>query len=691
MTERPLYTNRLAREKSPYLLQHAHNPVDWYPWESEAFERAQMEDKPIFLSIGYATCHWCHVMERESFEDPEVAALLNASFINIKVDREELPEVDSLYMEFAQSMISGSAGWPLNVILTPNLEPFFAFTYAPPKNRQGMAGLTELVHRIHQAWQGDDKEKIISQASKIVAIFGEAIHVSGNELPELEVESITLAMLYKLADPLYGGLKGAPKFPIGYQLSFLMEASALQNDSRALFLAERTLVMMQRGGIYDHLGGGFSRYSVDERWLVPHFEKMLYDNALLTDAYLAMWQISKRPFYRTVCEETLNYILRELTHPEGGFLSAEDADSEGHEGRYYTWTYEEIESLLSHSDSSLFCSYYGVTREGNFEGRNILHTEGSIEEFAAARGLDPHEIALILEQQKEILRQARAKRVHPFKDDKILTGWNGLTIHSLASAGAALNQPIYLNAAVAAAHFLQNHLWKNGTLFRRWREGEKGFRANLDDYAYLIRGLLTLSEAQQGSQWLEWAIELSAILESNYKAFQGAFYQTDGHDPYLLLRKCHFSDGAEPSGNAIHCENLLRLYQMTGNTEYQQQAEDILKSVKKFVETYPLGYCYHVMNISRYYDLAAPTLSISANREHQYVRELKQIIFSRFLPHRAVIWKFPEDSLLQLLIPILQAQGPIEGKTALYICSAGSCRKPIVDLSEMIAALHALG
>lgn len=691
MSKHHLYTNRLAREKSPYLLQHAHNPVDWYPWGQEAFDVARREDKPVFLSIGYATCHWCHVMERESFEDPEVARLMNLTFINIKVDREELPEVDSLYMEFAQSMISGAVGWPLNLILTPELEPFFAATYLPPHNRIGMMGLVDLVQRIYQAWHSEDREKIAAQAAKIVDIFREAVHTTGDQLPEPTTVEKALDMLYKMADPLYGGIKGAPKFPIAYQLNFLLEASSLENDSRALFLAERTLVMMQRGGIYDHLGGGFSRYSVDERWLIPHFEKMLYDNAFLADAYLSMWQVNKRPIYRIVCEEILQYVLRTLTHERGGFFSAEDADSGDREGGFYTWSEAEIHSLLKETDSSLFCAYYGVTPQGNFQGRNVLHTEGSIEEFAAARGLDPHEIALSLETQKEILRQARAKNPPPPIDDKVLTGWNGLMIHAMATAGVAFNHPAYLDAAVAAAHFVRDHLWRNGVLYRRWREGEASFRANLDDYAFLIRSLLTLSETQQGSEWLAWALQLCDILTKDYKVEGGAFYQTDGSDTSLLVRKCHFADGAEPSGNAVHCQNLLRLYQLTSEESYRSQAEDILKAAKKFIDAYPPGYTYHIMNISRYYDTSAPLLTIGCNRELQHVRELRQMIFGHFIPHKTVIWNYPEDTLLKQLLPLTKMQVALEGKTALYLCAEGACQKPLIELSEMIATLHELG
>ncbi len=373
MSEHPLYKNRLIHQKSPYLLQHAHNPVDWYAWEEAAFKAAKDQDKPIFLSIGYATCHWCHVMERESFENLEVAQLMNQTFINIKVDREELPEVDGLYMEFAQSMMAGAGGWPLNILLTPSLEPFFSTTYLPPYSSHGLMGLTDLIQRIGTLWGSEERNKILSQAEKIVELFSSHISPKGEEIPRQEQIAATIELLYKMADPVYGGIKGAPKFPVGYQNSLLMRYYKETQDHRALFLVDRTLDMMHRGGIYDHLGGGFSRYSVDEKWLVPHFEKMLYDNAILAQSYLEAWKLTKKPIYRRICEEILDYILRDMTHPEGGFYSAEDADSEGHEGLFYVWTYEEIIRILGEK-GKLFCQFYDVTAQGNFEGKNILNT-----------------------------------------------------------------------------------------------------------------------------------------------------------------------------------------------------------------------------------------------------------------------------------------------------------------------------
>lgn len=688
MPEHPLYTNRLIHQKSPYLLQHAHNPVDWYPWGEEAFQAAKERDKPIFLSIGYATCHWCHVMEHESFENVEVAQLMNQNFINIKVDREELPDVDSLYMEFAQSMMAGAAGWPLNVILTPSLEPFFAATYLPPYSSHGVMGLIDLIHRIEELWSSEERHKVQDQAEKIVEMFSQSVHTNGDVLPSSEEITIAAELLYKMADPVYGGIKGAPKFPIGYQYSFMMRYYLNTKDTRAIFLVERTLDMIHRGGIYDHLGGGFSRYSIDEKWLVPHFEKMLYDNAILAQAYLEAWQLTKRPLYRQVCEEILRYILRDMTHPEGGFYSAEDADSEGHEGLYYTWTYDEVMQALG-EEGTLFCKFYDITREGNFEGRNILHTSLSLEEFASENKQESNELQRLFEVQRRRLLDIRDKRVHPLKDDKILSSWNGLMIYTFAEAGNAFQEEVYLQAAIKAARFIKKNLWRDQELLRRWRDGQSMYSGSLDEYSFMIRGVLSLFEANAGSDWLQWAIEMVHRLKAKYKEEGGAFYQTDGSDKNLILRRCQFSDGAEPSGNAVHAENLLRLYQLTLDQDYFHQAEDILKGVMEYLENYPPGYCYHVMSLLRYDDQKAPTFVIALNSKRDHEKELKHALYEKFLPHKAVIWQ-SHDVELEELLPFTKEQTAQQDKTTLYICHEGVCMQPLDELPKMLEAIDKL-
>lgn len=683
MVEKEHFHNRLINEKSPYLLQHAENPVDWYPWGEEAFSASKENDKPIFLSIGYATCHWCHVMERESFENPAIAKLLNDTFINIKVDREELPEIDSLYMEFAQSMMPGSAGWPLNVILTPDLKPFFAATYLPPYDRQGMMGLPELIHKINEVWNSDEKERIIEQAGKIVELFSANIHTAGSTMPSKEVAPALAELLYKLADPVYGGLKGSPKFPIGYQQTFLIRNNF---DSRSIFLAERTLDMLQRGGIYDHIGGGFARYSVDEEWFQPHFEKMLYDNALLIDAYLEAYLATKKPFYKNVAIDIAEYILRDMTDPQGGFYSAEDADSDGKEGLFYTWKKEEIDEILGEKGSQLFCDFYNVTENGNYEGRNILHIKLREIEYAAKNDLDPEPVRELLYEQRKMLFNERQKRKRPLKDDKILSSWNGLMIYSLASLGQVLNDEKYLNAARRSAQFIKKNLWKEGVLYRRFRE-KADFRGGIDEYAFMIRAALKLFELDMGSDYLFWALEMNHVLESKFKIEGGAYYQTDGEDPSLLIRKCQFSDGAEPSGNAIQEENLLKLYQLTGIPALLTQAEDVFKAVKKYLDNYPPGYCYHVMNLKKYYDKDSPLYIIALNTADANLTKIKNCFATVYNPNRATLYLRDDDHLLKKLIPSLESYKPLQGKTTLYLCRQGVCESPLNDIKLIEEAI----
>lgn len=691
MADRNTRANRLIHQKSPYLLQHAHNPVDWYPWDKEAFDIARDLDKPIFLSIGYATCHWCHVMEKESFEDPQIAQMLNETFINIKVDREELPEVDNLYMEFAQTMMAGAAGWPLNVILTPDLHPFFAATYLPPVSSQGLIGLNDLIARIKEVWSGDERERIEEQAETIVSVFSDNIHAKGESLPHLEEVTECADLLFKLADPIYGGMKGSPKFPIGYQANFMLRYMATTGDSRAAFFVEKTLDMMHRGGIYDHLGGGFARYSVDAEWQVPHFEKMLYDNALLVSAYREAWEATKKDLYKQVACHIIDYVLRDMTHPEGGFFSAEDADSEGKEGKFYTWTQAEIEKHLGQEESRNFRAYFGVSQAGNFENVNILHTPLSIDEFIAQIPQSQREETLeTLEKQTKKLWEIREKRTHPFKDDKVLCSWNGLMIDAVANAGFTFQKQEYIDAAVKAARFIKTHLWNGKTLLRRFRDGEAKHAAGIDEYAFLIKGLITLFEVGQGVEWLQWALELNQVLDTQFKSPEGAYYQTDGKNENLILRKCLYSDGAEPSGNAIQCENLLRLWQITYNEAFLNEAEDILKAVKTYVDNYPPGYAYHMMNLNRYYDKDAPVIVIALNSEQEYKKEIEQLISGEYLPHKTLIWRHESEKKLFDLVPSTKNYIPKENRTTLYVCRRGVCQEPISDVRTMGEVLHKL-
>lgn len=680
--------NRLINEKSTYLQQHAYNPVDWFPWGQEAFDLSKRLDRPIFLSIGYATCHWCHVMEKESFEDPDVAKILNEIFVCIKVDREELPDIDSMYMEFAQSMMSGSAGWPLNLVLTPDLHPFFATTYMPPIARHGMLGVIEMAKRIQTIWEGEERESVTEKAERIVDVFRQNVHAKGDEVPDENVIENTVEMIYKLADPIWGGMRGSPKFPIGYQYNFMTRHACLSNDSRPLFFVQRTLEMMHRGGIYDHLGGGFSRYSVDERWLIPHFEKMLYDNSLLLSSYTEGYKATKNEEFKEVALETADYLLRDMRNDEGGFSSAEDADSEGKEGYFYTFDYEEVMQAIGQEEGALFAEYFGITKNGNFEGRNVLHIQIPFSEFASHKGIEPDLLRELFSLQRKTLFEIRDARVHPIKDDKVLSSWNGLVIASLSDLGRICQRKDCIEAATKAASFILENMVRDDSLYRRWKDGELKWPGGLDEYAYFIKGLLSLFEATQNKRWLISAINFAEVVKERFKEEGGAFFQTE-KEASILIRKCQFADGAEPSGNGVHAENLLRLYQLTQNADYLQQAEDIFKAASKFLEAYSPGYCYHVMALLRYYDRDAPTLIIALNESEDFYFQLKKAISSLYIPHSLVLFINEDDELGEWL-PMIQGKEALDGKTTLYICREGVCEKPLTDFDEMLQGLHRL-
>lgn len=680
--------NRLGRELSPYLQQHADNPIDWYPWGQEAFSAARSQDKPIFLSIGYATCHWCHVMEKESFENSELADLLNEIFINIKVDREELPQVDSLYMEFAQALLGGGGGWPLNLVLTPELKPIFAATYLPPEAKGGQLGLKQLALRIRELWRSPQHDFMLEQADQIVQSVAEGlIEVSSGTLQPVAILELVLELFYKMADPLFGGIQGAPKFPMGFQLNFLLRHAFLHSESRALFFVQTTLEMMHRGGIYDHLGGGFSRYAVDSEWLIPHFEKMLYDNAILVVAYTEAWRLTRHALYRGVAEDILRYLFREMRAPTGAFYSAQDADTEGREGVFYTWGHDEILTLLGPRDGRLFCEFYGVTPRGNFEGRNVLHIPVRLEEFATTHKIDPLALAERLAEGRTRLEEARERRVHPQKDDKIITAWNGLMIRALTEAGTAFRMPEYVAAAVQVADFIAQELWIEGKLLRCWRTKRVGMNSCVEDYAYLISGLLSLFNACGESRHLAWAIELTNILTEEFRSQDGVFYRSDGQDPDLIVRQVEMYDGAEPSGNSVQAENLLRLYQITGAHRYRQEAEGVMAAAAGFLEQHPLGGVYHCMALQRVEDVRAATLVIALNEHEELRSEIQDALSHRFAPHAEIIWRKEDDNTLFELIPSVKAQVPKEGKTTLYCCREGVCESPICEPAEIMAAI----
>lgn len=680
MTE---FTNRLIHEKSPYLLQHAHNPVDWYPWGEEAFQQARELDRPIFLSIGYATCHWCHVMEKESFSDPEIAKMMNEAFINVKVDREEHPEIDTLYMDFAQVLMSGGGGWPLNVILTPDQKPFLAVTYIPPKPMREMMSFPDFIREVDLLWKSPEKQELILQSGRLVESFAQTSNATGHELPTEHDIVHGLNKFFELTDPVNGGLKGEPKFPLGVQAEFLLGWSKLKSDSRALFYVKMTLEMMARGGIYDHLGGGFARYAVDEEWVIPHFEKMLYDNAILAKAYLQAWKLTKDPFYERIARETLDYILGDLQSNQGAFFSGEDADSGGHEGLYYTWTPEEINEVLSGDDGELLCAFYDVTAQGNFEGRNVLHVDLSIQEFADALQMPKADVEQALDKGRKALLRRRQSRPKPMRDEKIIVSWNGLVIDVMARAGAALQEPKYTEAAIKAAVFIEKNLTENGRLLHRWCNGDARFPALLDDYAFLIKGLLTLFEEGCGIQYFNWAVNLAKVLEKDFKEMEGAFYLTDER-AQLLLRQCEFYDGAEPSGNGVHTENLLRLYQITFDESYLRQAEDILKAAKHYIVNVPPAAFYHMMAALRYLDLAAPTVVTVLDDQKSNQEKIQKTLSEHFSPHLLKLWKTGPD------FPLEKDKVVIDKTTTVYICRQNRCDPPLTKLEEIVKSIEKL-
>jgi uncharacterized protein YyaL (SSP411 family) len=496
-------------------------------------------------------------------------------------------------------------------------------------------------------------------------------------------------LLFKMADSTHGGMQSEPKFPLSYTLQFLLNYTTLTKVSRAYFIVERTLEMMHRGGIYDHLGGGFSRYSVDERWFLPHFEKMLYDNALLAKTYFLGWQATKKKQYKVTSDEIFHYLMRDMMYSEGGFYAAEDADSEGHEGLFYTWHYDEVQSLLG-KNAALFCEYYSIVKGGNFEGRSILHNMMSLEEFAHKKGVSSESLELLFKTQREILWNAREKRIHPFKDTKIITSWNGLMLDSLACATDVNDSHNYLEAAKKSAHFIKSNFWVDNRLKRRWCAGECSFAGGLEDYAFLIKGLLSMFEVDGGNEWLKWAIQLCSITDEVFKSPQGAYYQTSEEEKDLILRKCQFGDGAEPSGNSIQCENLLRLYDLTGEEPYLEAAEEVLKAAERYLNHYPMGYLYHLMNFNHYYAVNRVTIVISLNEDLDYREEIFELIYNHFIPHKTTIWRHEGDTEIIKLLPALKDQKPIDGKTTLYICHQGYCKKPLTLFSDIEDAILAL-
>ncbi|MBI5367798.1 MAG: thioredoxin domain-containing protein [Planctomycetes bacterium] len=684
-------TNRLATESSPYLLQHAHNPVDWYPWGPEALERARREDKPIFLSIGYAACHWCHVMERESFENAEIARVMNRHFVCIKVDREERPDLDEIYMAAVQ-LLTGRGGWPMSVFLLPDLRPFFGGTYFPPEDRPGMPGFTSLLLKVAAAFQ-HHRAQMTTSAAQLAEAIGEAAGFQGGP-GEAGHELVAGACEHLLAafDPEHGGFGGAPKFPPSMELNLLLRRRHATADSRYLHVVERTLEGMAQGGMYDQIGGGFCRYSTDERWLVPHFEKMLYDNALLSRTYLAAFQATGKPFYAQIARETFEYVLRDLGQPGGGFASSEDADSEGEEGKFYVWTPNEVEQVLGREEGELACAWWDITRDGNFEGKNIPNVPVALAEFARGRKAEPAAVAQRLAAARAQLLTARGRRVRPGLDDKVLTSWNALMIQSLAQGAQVLGEPRWLDAAARAARFLFDQAMVGGRLRVTWRAGAAKLNAYLDEYAFLAAACLDLFEASFETAWLERAQALMrTTIEHFWDDADGTFFFTsDDHEKLIARTKAPY-DGVIPSGNSEAARTLLRLAALTGDAEARARAERVLRRFTGSMAASARGFA-NMLGVLDFARSETLEVALVGGRGEAGMEALVRALFARYLPNKVVAWVEPgaADAAARAgQVPWLAETGRVQGKPAAYVCVGSVCRLPVTDAEEFGRGLAA--
>ncbi len=689
--------NSLIHEKSPYLIQHAHNPVDWYPWGPEAFKRAENEDKPIFLSIGYSTCHWCHVMAHESFEDDEVAKLMNEVFVNIKVDREERPDIDGVYMTVCQLM-TNSGGWPLTIVMTPDKKPFFAGTYFPRESRMGRIGMVELVQGIRKIWT-TRREEVFSSAEQVLGTLRQLATDSGaGPAPDRSTLQKAYTHLSQRFDPVLGGFGDAPKFPSPHNLFFLLRYWKRTGESKALEMVEKTLHFMRRGGIYDHIGFGFHRYSTDSRWRLPHFEKMLHDQAMLSIAYLEAYQATGKADYAATAEEIFTYVLRDMTSPDGGFYSAEDADSEGQEGKFYLWSIDDVRRVLRKEESDLLIPMFGLQKDGNFieeassrrTGENVFHQEKSIGEMAEMIGRPEDELKEVFESARLKLFDIRRKRIHPHKDDKILTDWNGMMIASLARGAQVLDNPDYGEAAVSAADFILQHMQgADGRLMHSHRDGHTSAPAYLDDYAFMIWGLLELYEAVFDIRYLKKAIELNDYLIRHFWDETGGFYFTSDDGEEILIRQKEAYDGAIPSGNSIAMMNLIRLARITANVEWEEKAVSLARASARSIEQMPAAYSQLLVAVEF---LQGPSyeIIIAGNPEKEDTREMIRALRTHFVPGKIVLLRpiGERSAEIEKIAPFtirMKCQG---GQATAYVCSGFSCKSPTTDIVEMLKMLR---
>jgi len=687
-----MHTNRLIDEKSPYLLQHAHNPVDWYAWGEAAFEKAKNEDKPIFLSVGYSTCHWCHVMERESFESEDVAEVLNRFFVPVKLDREERPDVDRVYMSFVQAT-TGSGGWPMSVWLTPAGKPFFGGTYFPPDNRYGRPGFKSLLENIANAWVSD-RARILQSSDDILAELRKQADVrgTGSGWVDAGVADSCFLVFRRSYDPQLGGFGQAPKFPRPVTHNFLFRYAARHNNGEARNMVLHTLREMAKGGMYDQMGGGFHRYSVDERWFVPHFEKMLYDQAQLAISYLEAFQITGEREFADVARDVLEYVLRDMRHPEGGFYSAEDADSvidpahphEKGEGAFYVWSQQELEKILGQPEAEWFCFRYGVAENGNvrndpqgeFTGKNILFQSRTVAETARHFGVEEASIATAMALARKRLMEARAQRVRPHLDDKVLTAWNGMMISAFALSGQVLGEVRYLEAARRAAQFVLTKM-RGEVLLRRFREGEAAIPGFLDDYAFFANALLDLYESVFDGQHLREAVRLAGEMLTKFEDHEhGGFFSSPGVDDRLVMRMKDDYDGAEPSGNSMAACLLVRLSDMTGREEFRRAADRTVKAFASRLRSVPHAIPQMVIAVEALH--SKPTqIVLAGDPGSNDFEELATEVWSRFVPNKVVLRADPE------LLPQTAAMTPVGGKAAAYVCEDFACQLPVTERKRL--------
>ena len=680
MTEHK-HTNALINETSPYLLQHAHNPVDWYPWGDEALAKARAEEKPILLSIGYSACHWCHVMERESFENEEIAKLMNENFINIKVDREERPDLDQIYMNAVQ-MMTGHGGWPMTMFLTPEGVPFYGGTYFPPADRYNMPGFPRVLLSVADAYRSQPDQVAHTSTSMLGELRRVGLAAPSREMLSTELLDASYRRIAKNYDPTNGGFGSAPKFPPAMTLEFLMHIHDRHGWPDALEMVEETCRKMAEGGMYDQLGGGFHRYSVDARWLVPHFEKMLYDNALLARLYLHVYQLTKSEFARRIAEETLDYVVREMTDARGGFYSSQDADSEGEEGKFFVWSRQEVGATLSETDAEIFCDYFDVTEQGNFEGQNILHVRSLIEEVAERHKVSVEEARAIVDRGRKTLFDIRERRIKPGRDEKTLTAWNGLMLASFAEGGAILQRDEYIQVAEANAEFILSNLQRDGLLLRTYKDGEAKLNGYLEDYASLIEGLISLYEATGRVKWIENAIRLTdKMIEEFWDEQDGGFFFTGESHEQLIVRSKDFMDNATPSGNSLAAFALQKLALLTGNETYQRHATTILRLLADQIRRYPSAFSWALCATDFYLSNPKEVAIVGEHGDPNFVGFTRSF-WETYLPNRVLALAGADYEASEKLIPLLADRRTPTGSWA-YVCEAYTCKKPAETPREL--------